>query len=87
MVLSSGPVNYLSEGFPSFVVGGSHLQFLRDIPESGAYPAIEPSSTLLSKDVCTVILRKIPARSSRLTDLYCIHDIYTHTLQTCRRTC
>jgi hypothetical protein len=61
MALPSGPVKYISQGFPSLTPGSSYLQFLRFIPESGAYNAIDEFATFVSNDGAWHIIRKAMA--------------------------
>lgn len=57
LVLGSGPVKYISQGFPNLMPGRSYLQFLRYISESRSYNAIDESATLESREGTWQIIR------------------------------
>jgi hypothetical protein len=46
--LANGPVTFESLAFPHLQSGASYVQFLRYIPESSSYQAIDPFSTLIA---------------------------------------
>jgi hypothetical protein len=58
LLLDDGPVNFEMQMFPRFQPGVAYLQFLRFIPESSAYQAINSFSTLVPNGNTWVIFRK-----------------------------
>jgi hypothetical protein len=58
LLLAEGPVNFDMQGFPRFESGATYLQFLRYIPQSGGYQAINELSTLVARGANWFIARK-----------------------------
>jgi hypothetical protein len=58
LLLPEGPINFDRQGFPRLELGTMYLQFLRYIPQSGAYEAINEWSTLIAKEANWLIARK-----------------------------
>jgi hypothetical protein len=59
IVLPEGPVKYDMQSFPPLTSGTTYLLFLRYIPQSGAYQALDELSTLVGKDTGWLIARKV----------------------------
>jgi hypothetical protein len=64
IVLPAGPVKYESQEYPNLQPGNTYLQFLRVIPESSSYHAIDAFSTLIAEGDSWVIVRN--AASARV---------------------
>jgi hypothetical protein len=58
LLLDNGPVNFEMQSFPPLQTGVTYLQFLRFLPESSAYQAIDSFSTLVANRNNWVIARK-----------------------------
>ena len=58
LLLPEGLVNFDVQGFPPFESGAGYVQFLRYIPQSSAYQAINELSTLIAKQTNWVIAHK-----------------------------
>ena len=58
LTLPDGPIKFEVRAFPLLQTGVTHLQFLRYIPQSSAYQAIDDLSTLVATENNWVIARK-----------------------------
>jgi len=62
ITLAGGPVNFQFEGFPHLQSGITYLQFLKYIPASSGYYAVDPFSTLMASGNNWLITRKAFSR-------------------------